>query len=267
VDLQELISRGRFVFSNAPRSLEVFKLVNGKLSSKEIAMKTGRMLSAVLNDLKKMRDMDLIRPKTDALEKISRKDGCVIFEKVPLVRHVPLSYFQGITKGKIVSSKRHEFTVKKARSQLYPLSMPSANEILDICKHGEDQIYEFKAPRVETAKMAKEVSAFLNTKQGGLLFYGIDDDGSIVGSDMRRQDFDQALQNSIRNTISPRPSIDIKEIDLLGHKVLVVIVPPWDRKNIYQYTKEQRVYIRKGSNVFVASPEELKRLGQGEYVD
>lgn len=267
MSLQELISRGRFVFSNAPKSLEVFKLVNGKASSKEIATKTSRKLSAVLNDLKKMRDMDLVRPKMDATAKMARKDGCIIYEKVPLVRHIPFSYFQGVTKGPVGLSKQYELIGKRTRSQLKPLSIPSANEVLDICKHGEDQIYEFKAPKVEIAKITKEVAAFLHTKHGGLLFYGIDDDGSIVGSDMRRQDFDQALQNSIRNTILPQPNIAIKEIDLLGHKVLVVIVPPWDRKNIYQYTKEQRVYIRKGSNVFVARPEELKNLGRGEYID
>jgi len=137
---------------------------------------------------------------------------------------------------------------------------------LDICKDGENQIYEFKDPRVEIAKITKEIAAFLNTKNGGLLFYGIDDDGSIVGSDLRRQDFDQSLQNSVRNTISPQPNIKIEEKEVMGHKILVVVIPPWDRKNIYQYRKDRRNYIRKGTNVFVLTPNELTKLGKGKFV-
>ena len=149
---------------------------------------------------------------------------------------------------------------------MLPLAVPSENQILDICKHGEDQLYEFKACGVKIEKITKEIAAFLNTKNGGLIFYGIDDDGYILGSDMRRQKFDQAIQNSIRNTISPQPNIEVKEEDVLGHKVLIVVIPPWNRKDIYQYTKEGRVYIRKGTNKFVATPEELRKLGRGKYV-
>ena len=267
MELQELISRGRFIFSNAPKCLEVFTLINGKRNSKEIAVKTRRKLSAILNDVKKMKDMDLIRPRTDANRKIVKKEDCVIYEKVPLLRHISLIYFQDITKGQQEIARKERTAKKHKRSQIQLLRIPAVSELLDICRHGEDHIYEFKGPGAETAKITKEIAAFLHTRHGGLIFYGIDDDGSIVGSDLRRQSFDQALQNSIRNTVLPRPNIAIKEIDVLGRKVLTVIVPPWDRKNIYQYTKEQRVYIRRGSNVFVATPEELKKLGRGEYID
>jgi predicted HTH transcriptional regulator len=153
----------------------------------------------------------------------------------------------------------------KAR-KLSPLTVPSENEILDICRSGEDQTHEFKAPGIEMDKMSKEIAAFSNTRNGGLIFYGVDDDGTVIGSDKRRQVFDQSLQNSIRNTISPQPNIDIKEKDVLRHKIIVVVVQPWDRKNIYQYRKEQRYYIRRGTNMFAVTPDELKKLGNGEYV-
>ena len=44
MELQELISRGRFVFSGAPKRLEVFRLINGKRNTKEIAIKIGMVL-------------------------------------------------------------------------------------------------------------------------------------------------------------------------------------------------------------------------------
>lgn len=266
MELQELISRGRFVFSGAPKRLEVFRLINGKRNTKEIAIKVGRSFKAALNDIKKLRDMGLIRPKTDNDGNIVKKDGCVVYEKIPLLQHVPLSYFQDITKGRRKVIKREKVRKEIKKPKLLPLTVPPEREILDICRYGEDQLYEFKAPGVEIDKITKEIAAFLNTKSGGLIFYGIDDDGYIIGSDLRKQDFDQALQNSIRNTISPQPNVEIREREVLGHKILVVVIPPWDRKNIYQYKKDGRIYIRRGTNKFVATSEELKRLGRGQYV-
>jgi len=44
----------------------------------------------------------------------------------------------------------------------------------------------------------------------------------------------------------------------------VVIVPPWNRSDVYQF--EGRVLLRKGTNVFFAKPEESKKLHKGIYV-
>jgi len=263
--LQELITRGRFIFSGAPKRLEVFQLIDGKRNAKDIAIRTGRKLNAVLNDIKKLKDLELIQPRRDDQGNIVKKDGSTVYEKVPLLKHIPLSYFRDVTKRSYILAQRR---IQKRTSvkKITPIRVPSAEEILDICKSGESQIYEFKSPGVDVAKITKEIAAFLNTKNGGLIFYGIDDDGVIIGSDKRRQDFDQMVQNSVRNTISPSPNIEIKERDVLGHKILIIVVPPWDRKNIYMYRKDGRVYIRKGTNVFVATPEELRKLGRAEYV-
>ncbi len=210
-----------------------------------------------------MEDMGLIEPKKDKNGELIKKDGCKVYEKVPLLKHVPLTYFQDTTK--IVNVER-EVNKKQKMRKMTKLKIPSETEILDICRAGENQIYEFKAPGTDIEKITKEIAAFLHTKNGGLLFYGIDDDGAIIGSDIRLQDFDQRLQNSVRNTISPPPTIEIKEINVLGQKILIVLIPPWDRKTIYQYTKDGRYYIRKGTNIFRITPEEMKKLGKGIYV-
>ena len=125
---------------------------------------------------------------------------------------------------------------------------------------------EFKALGVDVEKITREISAFLHTKSGGIIFYGIDDEGSIVGSNLTRHQLDDRVQNSVRNTISPPPNIEVKEQNVMGTKVLLVMVPPWDRKTIYQCTKTGNFNIRKGSNVFVLRPDELKKLHKGEYV-
>ena len=264
VDLQELIVRGRMIFDGASRRLEVFELVNGNRSTKEIARKTGRWLPAIDNDIEKIRDLELILEKKDSKGNIIKKDGSTVYEKHPVIRHVPISYFGDVAD----TSKLVKKTVKgQARiSKRATIHVPSENEILDICNQGEDQLYEFKAPGVGADKVTKEITGFLHTKGGGVIFYGVDDDGTIIGADMRRQDFDQKIQNSVRNTVSPSPSIEIKERKPMGSVVFLVVVPPWDRKTIYQNTMDGRYYIRRGTNIFALKPDEIKKLSQGDFV-
>jgi hypothetical protein len=45
----------------------------------------------------------------------------------------------------------------------------------------------------------------------------------------------------------------------MGNEVLVIIVPPWNRRDVYQF--DEKVLIRKGTNVFAAKPEESKLMG------
>lgn len=263
-DLQELISRGRFIFSGAAKRFEVFKLINGKESTKEISRKTNRSLSAVLHDIKKLKDMELVKEKEDKNRKVIKREEAAVYEKTALIRHVSLSYFEDIAE---TSRLMNRDPIKKSKSpKQTSIHLPSEKEIFDICKHGEDQLYEFKAPGTEPSKITREIAAFLHTKSGGIIFYGIDDDGTIIGSDLTRQDFDQRIQNSTRNTISPQMNIDIKERNIMGAKVIVIAIPPWDRKTIYQYTKDQRYYIRRGTNVFALQPEEIRKLSRGEYI-
>ncbi len=206
VDLQELIARARMIFDGASRRLEVFELVNGGRSTKEMSRKTGRGLTAVEKDIRKIRDMELIQERKDVKGNATKKGGYAVYEKTPLIRHVPISYFEDVANtSKLVRQ------TPKGRAKIPKLAIihvPLENEILDICKQGEDQLYEFKAPGVGTDKITKEIAGFLHTKGGGIIFYGIDDGGAIIGADMRRQDLDQKIQNSARNTVSPPPSIE-----------------------------------------------------------
>jgi len=260
MELQELVARARILFQGAPKRAQVFGLVNGKRPAKEIAKRSRKSLSAALQDLQKMRDMELIvARKTDAGE-LFKKDNSVVYEQHPLLKHLSKSYFEDPTRipqpKKAASSKKNVL--------INSLKIPNETEILDICKSGEDQLYEFKSAGTDVRTISKEVGAFANTKMGGVVFYGIQDDGVIENADMKRQVFDQKIQNSVRNTISPAIAIKIIEKDVLGHKIFLVGVPAWNRKNVYQY--ENRVYLRHGTNVFTAKPEELRQLHNGKSV-
>jgi len=260
-----LIARGRLVFQGAHKRFDVFELVNGKISARDIARKTGRPFTSVLRDLQKMKDMGLVNIRTDAENSIVKSSGSMVYEKDPLLRHIPKTYFKDPVRAKKRFGKKIKSLKKQARrSALAPLTVPSVTEILNICKTGEDQPYEFKSAGVDTDKLTREIGAFANIKTGGIIFYGIDDDGTISGSDKHRQKMDQSIQNSVRNTISPPINIRIREKDLLGHKILLIIIPPWNRKDVYHY--KGRVLIRKGTNVFTGKPDESRKLHRGIFV-
>lgn len=262
MEIQELISRARIVFSGATKRFEAFNLVNGKNSTKDISVKMGRTLSPTLQDLQKMRDLGLINAKLDSKGNVIKKDGAIVYEKVPTIRHLSKIYFQ--SSDKIFPKQEIKMRKVIASKGMTGLHVPSEQEILSICNSGESQIYEFKSSGVEVKILTKECCAFANTKLGGLIFYGIEDDGIIAGSDKKIQDLDQPLQNSIKNTISPSLTIEIAERDVFGQKILIIKILPWNKKDVFQY--EGRVYLRKGTNVFVALAEDTKKLHKGQFV-
>lgn len=192
------------------------------------------------------------------------KDGFTLYEKTPLARTVPISYFSGPIKLSNRSTPSLATPLKGAGKCPQPLPVPTENDILDMCKSGEDQTLEFKAAGTEVRKITKEIAAMLHTRAGGIILYGVDDDGTIHGSDVTRQKLDQPLQNSIKNSIAPAAVVALKSVSVLGADVLVIIVPPWNRKDVYQF--DERMFLRKRTNVFAARPEELRKLHRGEYV-
>ncbi|MFA6285216.1 MAG: ATP-binding protein [Parcubacteria group bacterium] len=263
MNLQELVARARLLFEGAPKRRQVFDLVNGKGSGKEIARKSGKSLSAALQDLQKMKDLELIIPRQHDNGDIIRKEGSIVYAQVPLLKHLSRSYFD--EPEKIIAVKPRKIRSEKyGRSALKIIATPSLQQILDICGSGEDQPYEFKSAGTAMDKLAKEICAFSNTKMGGIIFYGVDDDGAIESSDISRQKFDQSIQNCIKHNITPTPAVKLVEKDILGYKIILIIIPPWNRKDVHHF--QDAIYIRRGTNVFKAKADEARKLHNGEYV-
>ena len=266
INLQEMILRGRFIMAEAPERLKVFERVNSKRTAEDIAKLTKRHVNSVRRDLTKLADVGLIQPciKDGAPVK---QNGFLVYEKVQLARAVPLHYFnsparlprapKGLVESVAESSPRKQHKPK-------PLAVPTQQEILDIARNGESQIHEFKGQGTEARKITKEIAAMLHTRQGGIIFYGIDDDGNIEGSDIPVQKLDQPLQNSIKNSISPAATVRLNTVSVLGNSIIVIIVPPWNKTDVYQF--DEKILIRKGTNVFAAKPEEVKKLHSRQYV-
>lgn len=265
MDLQELISRGRFVFAGAPERLKLYQLVDGRRTAKEFAKVAKRHVNNIHRDLRLLADIGLIEERKKEGETVI-KDGFTLYQKTPLARTVPISYFSGAARPSNLRKvgKATSLSSKGKGKRPEPLAVPGETTILDMCKAGEDQILEFKAAGTDVRKITREVAAMLHSRQGGIILYGVDDDGTIHGSDVTRQKLDQPLQNSLKNSVAPAAVVALKSVSVLGTEVLVVIVPPWNRKDVYMF--DERVLVRKGANVFAAKPEELRKLHRGDYV-
>jgi predicted HTH transcriptional regulator len=74
----------------------------------------------------------------------------------------------------------------------------------------------------------------------------------------------RALQNSVRNSISPAANIRLHSVQVIGSAVIIIFVPPWNKKDVYQF--DEKILIHKGTNVFAAKPEEVRKLHSGRYV-
>ncbi|MCZ6744422.1 MAG: ATP-binding protein [Alphaproteobacteria bacterium] len=145
------------------------------------------------------------------------------------------------------------------------LRLPTEEEIIEICGRGENQIVEFKGQGAEPKVIAKEIAGMLHTRQGGMIFYGVSDDGKVQGSDQSQQQFDQSLQNCLRDSFDPPVTVTINHKKVMGSEIFVLIVPPWNKSDVYLY--RSRAFIRKGTNVFAVKSQEIKKLYGGEYID
>ncbi len=135
-------------------------------------------------------------------------------------------------------------------------------EFLGILKNGEDSGVEFKRDDVTNFELAREIVGFLNLN-GGTVFLGVEDDGSISGT--KRERLEEWVAEACRTKIDP-PVIPylswIRNVRPDKH-VLAVTVPVGPDKPYARLHDGRRSYfIRVGSTTREASREELERMFQ-----
>lgn len=144
------------------------------------------------------------------------------------------------------------------------------NELREIITAGESTTVEFKRKFTSGEKIAKEISAFANTK-GGLLIIGVDDDKKIAGVRSEKEEIAQ-VEHACTFFIEPmlEPAIEIVEIDFKD--VIVVYIRESDQKphsviaSPDEPIHERKVYIRQGEESVVAS-REMVRILRGQRLD
>jgi len=125
---------------------------------------------------------------------------------------------------------------------------------LDEILNGESKTVEWKRQFPGTDKTAEEIAALANTA-GGILVFGVGDDGSVYGVDDPEK-----LQLRIANLATSekfRPPIypDFEVIEVSGEQLLLVEIEELDRPCAVEY----RYYARVGTSVETQLFEELKQ--------
>ncbi len=116
-----------------------------------------------------------------------------------------------------------------------------------------------------TKNLLKEIIAFANT-DGGTLYLGVADDGTVVGVENPQQT-EESLGNMIRDAIAPdlTTSTDISQIEVSGASVIKVVVQSATHKPYYLRTsgmKPSGVFLRHGTSSVPASVEAIRQLIQ-----
>ena len=138
------------------------------------------------------------------------------------------------------------------------------SELKALISEGENFKIEFKRQFSGIEKIAKEMIAFANTK-GGMILFGVDDDGTIYGVESEKSETDLIYEASRKYCEPPIEPI-VQVIELNGKDIVVAIVEEsrskphrlQDYKDIV--SRDARVYIRVNDKSVIASREVVKIL-------
>lgn len=135
--------------------------------------------------------------------------------------------------------------------------MWSGKEVFGLIEQGENSRVEFKSAAVRPDALAREIVAFANA-HGGALLIGVEDDGTVTGSE--RSDLDEWLANVLRHNVIPALTVDCGKVKIEDATVFAIEVPK-GKDRPYQ-TQDGQYWLRVGSANRTATKEELSRLFQ-----
>ncbi len=135
-----------------------------------------------------------------------------------------------------------------------------------LIEDGEGFELEFKRKVSSPLKIAKTMSSFANSS-GGIILFGVDDNGSIVGVESEKTELD-LIDEAAEFYCEPPISFTIKIVPYNHRDVIVATVDESYTKPHYvkDENNERNVYIRVNANSVLASKEVIKVL-RDERVD
>ncbi len=127
---------------------------------------------------------------------------------------------------------------------------------------GEKPGYDFKERMTDrTENITKEICAMANLPGGGVLLFGISDDGEIVG--IPADDMDKIklrITNSTRNLCDPIPYFAFTSVAIPDEPELVILVCQIDELKRKPCLVHHRAYIRSGPSAQPADAEEIRKM-------
>ncbi len=138
-------------------------------------------------------------------------------------------------------------------------------EALRLISEGENSKVEFKRKFTTFEKIARELIAFANSK-GGLIFFGVDDNGEIVGVKSEKETTELLLETA-KNYCEPEIDLKVYVMEIEGKDVVIGEVRESTHKphRIQDFQpnlnyRTAKVFIRLKSKSIQASREMIKLL-------
>lgn len=139
------------------------------------------------------------------------------------------------------------------------ISSISAADLRNLIQTGEGRYLEFKKKTPSVEKIAREISAFANSK-GGTILIGVDDHKNITGITAYFEE-EYVLHKAAYNCCVPAVPIQIELVHSGNQDVMVVRVPEADKKPVYNKSEKKRlVYVRRNDESVLASDEQVEIL-------
>ncbi len=113
-------------------------------------------------------------------------------------------------------------------------------EILKLIRGGEGQYVEFKKKANHPEKIIREVIAFANS-QGGHLFIGVDDDGSISGLKYPEDD-EYVLTKAIKELCKPLIDFQVKILQIKDVEILHYEIKEGHQKPYFAFLNRKHRY-------------------------
>jgi len=136
------------------------------------------------------------------------------------------------------------------------------NELKKQISLGEDSRRQFKADVRNADSLAAEMAAFANS-EGGVIFIGVADDGSLLGlpnKDVSR--VNQLISNTASQHVRSPLTVQTENIPADNNKIIIVLTVPKGIDKPY-FDKNGVIWLKNGSDKRrVNSKEELRRLFQ-----
>jgi predicted HTH transcriptional regulator len=138
------------------------------------------------------------------------------------------------------------------------LEFMDALKLIKIILNGEDSYTQFKEQAITAKDLAKEFVAFSNA-EGGIVIFGVTDDGGIKGlSSDEIEKIGQLVGNTANENVKPPIHPLTKNITIDNKKVMVIFVKNGTSK---PYKTSSGVFFTKsGADKKIISDEELRRL-------
>ena len=131
-------------------------------------------------------------------------------------------------------------------------------ELIERISNGEDSYTQFKEQAVTAKDLAKEFVAFSNA-EGGIVIFGVADDGEIKGLSVdEAEKIGQLVGNTGQENVKPPIHPLIQNMTIDDKKVIVVFIKNGASKP-YK-TSSGVFYTKSGADKKIISDEELRRL-------